>query len=251
MKYLGYVVADGKVFPDPDKVSAIKNFTLPKTIKELRSFLGLSNFCGQFISHYATIAAVLNDLLKGESKKSKKIIIWDDEKILAYNQLKKKILEITYRSLPNFDLPFILTTDASNRAYGAVLTQKTKEGKEIIISCFSKKFDKHQENYSVTDKELHGLYKGIEHFKHYLLGKEFLLRTDHASLKYLKSASNENSRLWRIALKLQDYQYKVEFVKGEMNIADVFSRPEVEVKSINNIDIQNKRNTFRKISFYY
>lgn len=117
---------------------------------------------------------------------------------------------------------------------GAVLSQKIETGSETIVACYSKKFIKAQLNYSTTDKELTAVEKGIEHFKHYLLGKEFTLKTDHQALQYLQTASNDNSIILRIALKLQNYQFKTIYIKGETNIADVLSRP-IEPETINSV----------------
>ncbi|KAF9761553.1 Retrovirus-related Pol polyprotein from transposon 17.6 [Nosema granulosis] len=93
-----------------------------------------------------------------------------------------------------------------------------------MIAAFSKTLDKAQKNYSVTDKELLGIVKGIEHFRHYLLGKQFTLRTDHKALAYMWETKNPCSRILRWSLKLQEYTFKVEYIKGETNIADGLSR---------------------------
>ncbi|KAF9762929.1 Retrovirus-related Pol polyprotein from transposon [Nosema granulosis] len=99
-----------------------------------------------------------------------------------------------------------------------------------MISAFSKNFDKHQMNYSVTDKELLAVVKGINHYRHYLLGRPFTLRTDHKALTYLWECKNPTSRLLRWSMRLQEYSFKIEYVKGEDNIADGCSR-------INNISL--------------
>lgn len=113
---------------------------------------------------------------------------------------------------------------------GSILTQTDKNGKEKLISCFSKKFDKAQQNtkYSTTDKELVAVMLGIEHYKHYLLGKHFTLRTDLRALEHMQTASNDNSRILRIALKLQNYKFTPVYIKGKSNIADFLSRPQIK-----------------------
>ncbi|KAF9744817.1 Retrovirus-related Pol polyprotein from transposon 17.6, partial [Nosema granulosis] len=97
-------------------------------------------------------------------------------------------------------------------------------GNERMISAFSKKLDKCQRNYSVTDKELLALVKGIEKYRHYLLGRPFILKTDHKALTYLWETKNLTGRLLRWSLKLAEYDFRVDYIKGEMNIADGFSR---------------------------
>lgn len=175
IEYLGHVISKGVVKPDPKKIRAIMECNVPMTLKDLRSFLGLANFCSQFIPHYATKVTPLTELLKGEKCSSQKEIDWSVEANTAFEQIKCEIAEIEERSQPNLNKEFILTTDASNVAMGAVLTQIGDDGKGKMLSCYSKKFDRAQTNYSTTDKELVAVMLGIEHYKHYLLGKHFIL----------------------------------------------------------------------------
>jgi hypothetical protein len=224
VKILGNIVSEGTVKPDPEKIRAIKEYPLPKTVKELRSFLGLINYCREFVPRFAEIAGYLSDLLKGETKQSIKKIKHTEKSIKAFSLLKQALTEKTRRAQPDFELDFILTTDASDTGIGAILTQIDAQGREHMISAFSKGFDVHQKNYSVTDKELLAVVKSIEKYRHYLIGKEFLLRTDHKALTYLWEAKNPTSRLLRWAMKLQEYKFRIEYIKGEDNAADGYSR---------------------------
>lgn len=224
IKILGHIISGQCVKPDPQKILAIKNYRRPENIKELRSFLGLCNYIRPFVINYAHITAPLNNLLKKESKRSIKAIKWTKDSNNTYNHLINEIQKITYRSLPDLNKDFILTTDASNNAYGSVLSQINDEGKERMIATFSKKMDVHQMNYSVTDKELLAAVKSMEHFKHYLLGRSFLLRTDHKSIEYLNTSKNPSGRFLRWALKLQEFNFKIKYLKGDLNGADGLSR---------------------------
>ncbi|MGL5707230.1 MAG: reverse transcriptase/ribonuclease H family protein, partial [Aeromonas sp.] len=224
VKILGSIVSKEKVRPDPNKISAIKNYTRPQNIKELRSFLGLCNYSRQFVRNYASIALPLFHILKNETKRSIKQILWNEERENAFQKLKGSICDITYRAQPNFNNKFILTTDASNYAIGGILSQQNNDGKEEMISAYLKWLDKAQLNYSVTDKELLAVVKCLEHFRHYLIGKEFLLQTDHKALEYLWNAQNPNSRMLRWSLKIQDFNFKIKYIKGEDNYADGISR---------------------------
>jgi hypothetical protein len=196
--------------------------------------LGLANFCSEFINHFATIAGPLTDMLHGETRNSQKKIVWNHNSLEAFEKLKQEIAEITVRSQPDLDKQFIITTDASEVAMGAVLSQLDENGREKIISCFSKKFVKAQQNYSTTDKEALAVEKGILHYDHYLRGKSFILKTDHQALQYIKTASNKNSRILRTALRLHEYNFTPIYIKGDSNIADILSRP-LETKIINKI----------------
>lgn len=205
-------------------METIKNYPVPRDIRELRSFLGLINYCREYIPEYSIKSKPLFDLLKGESKRSIRKILHSKKTILAFRMLREELTEQTTRAQPDFTKEFILITDASEIGMGAILAQKDKNGNERMISAFSKNFDKHQRNHATTDKELLGVVKGIENYRHYLLGKEFTLRTDHKALTHLWECKDPTTRLLRWAMKLQEYKFKVEYIKDEDNAADGYSR---------------------------
>lgn len=101
VKILGFIVGKGKVRSDPERVEAIKNFNRPNNIKELRSFLGLTNYCREFIPQYAMISKPLDKLLNGETKRSTKSIKWCEEALGAFKRLKQTISDKTIRALPD------------------------------------------------------------------------------------------------------------------------------------------------------
>jgi len=117
-----------------------------------------------------------------------------------------------------------------------------------MIYAYSKKLDKAQLNYSVTDKELLGVVKATEHFRRYLLGRRFVLRTDHKALEFIQKAKDQNTRLLRWALKLQEFDYQVEYIKGEDNGADGLSRSvEEETRDVNAIENLKSKEEKKKI----
>lgn len=242
-------MSHGLIKPDPDKIKAIKDFKLPKTIKELRSFLGLVNYCREYIQNYSQIAKPLFEILKGQTKNSNKSIDHDQVTITTFKHLKESIHTGMSRAQPDFSQEFILTTDASEIGIGAILSQIDSNLKENVISTFSKNFDKHQLNYSVTDKELLAVVKGIENYRHYLLGKEFLLRTDHKALTFLKTCKSPTTRLLRWAMKLQEFDYRIEYIKGEENAADGLSRSSFTFKRIGRTELQPEQ--IKKILIEY
>ncbi|KAI5151211.1 hypothetical protein ENBRE01_1973 [Enteropsectra breve] len=233
IKILGVVISKGIVKPDPDKIVALNEYKKPSNIRELRAFLGLVNYCRGFIENTALITGPLNNLLKGENKKSTKIIEWNDELTLAFKQAKNTLHKNTMRYQPNFNEQFILTTDASDKAIGAILSQRDKEGNEKIVHYFSKILDETQKNYCITDKELLAVVKGIDKFRRYLLGKKFILKTDHQALTFMKEAKNTNSRILRWSLRLQEYDFEIQYIKGEENGADALSRYSTEKENDN------------------
>ncbi|MGL5708406.1 MAG: reverse transcriptase family protein, partial [Aeromonas sp.] len=175
---LGNRVSEGLIIADPEKLEAINKYLEPKTIKELRSFLGLANFCREFVKEFALLAEPLFKLLKGTKKSSNHKIDFTECESKAFIELKRRIVTSHTRNQPDMEKPFVLTTDASEKGIGAILSQRGKNNENITISAFSKTLDKCQQNYSTTDKELLAIIKGVEHYRHYLLGREFTLNTD-------------------------------------------------------------------------
>ncbi|KRH93153.1 putative LTR retrotransposon, partial [Pseudoloma neurophilia] len=221
---LGNRVSKGIIRPDPAKIKTIRAHSLPGTVKDLRSFLGLVNFCREYLPHLTEMAHPLYSLLCGKRQKSDCKITHTAETKQAFLRIKEAIVQDLVKAQPSLDKPFILTTDASEHGIGAILSQTLDNGKEMMVSAFSKSLEPAQKNYATTDKELLAIVKAFDHFRHYLLGKEFLLRTDHKSLTYLHTCKNPTSRMLRWALRIQEYQFKVEYLEGPKNFADSCSR---------------------------
>ncbi|KAI4293341.1 hypothetical protein PAPHI01_2615 [Pancytospora philotis] len=230
VKLLGNIVTEGKVMSDPDKVKAIEECERPKTLRELRSFLGLANYCRDYVRQFAHIASPLFELLKGASKDSVKTITWSETASQSFEEVKQAIKAQTERAQPDFSREFAVVTDASNLAVGGILAQKDEKGGMRMIYAFSKTLNPAQKNYSTTDKELLAIVLVVQHFRHYLLGRHFNLYTDHRALAYLWEAADPSSRLCRWALSLQEYDFTPIYIKGETNAADFFSRQTPVVK---------------------
>lgn len=190
----------------------------------MRSFLGMTGFCREYIPKYAEIAGPLEKQLNDRKKNSSKAIEWNEAENEAFDKLKEQIASKTLRNLPDFSKEFFLLTDASSTSIGAILAQKSTEGNFKMIEAFSKRLDKAQVNYTITERELLAIVKSCEHFKHYLIGKPFILKTDHKALTYLQTCKDPTSRLLRWALLLQQFDFKIEYIKGEENAADGLSR---------------------------
>ena len=123
MKYLGHILCSDGIKQDPDKIAAIKDFPVPKTLKDLRGFLGLASYYRKFTNNFAKTAAPLTDLTKGFTvSKGNKIVIadkWKQEHQDAFQELKKIITKDVTLAFPDFSKPFKLSVDASKAAMGA------------------------------------------------------------------------------------------------------------------------------------
>ena len=147
MTYLGHIVSAKGVTPDPQKVAAVLQFPQPTEAKPLRQFLGLTNYYRKFIHNYASIAEPLHQALKGRKK-----FQWTPSCQQAFDCLKSKLTAPPILGYPDFSQPFILYSDASANAIGAVLSQ-LQSNKETVISYWSRQLSKAERNYSTIERE--------------------------------------------------------------------------------------------------
>ena len=221
IKFLGFIIGEGKVFPDPEKVDAIRNFPKPINKKQLRSFLGLLNFYKRFVPHLSNHVAKLTDLLL---KTSPDKISWTDNLNYTYKEAVELVSADAALYISNPMHQFVVQTDASQVAIGAVLGQMV-DGEMRPISFISRKLTKAERNYAVVEKECLAIKWAIEYFSQYLYAKKFLVKTDHAPLTWLRQCKDKNSRLMRWALALQAYDFVIMYIKGTDNfLADMLSR---------------------------
>ncbi|XP_078240212.1 uncharacterized protein LOC144586237 [Pogona vitticeps] len=221
VKFLGHVVSKGEIRPSEEKIDKLSDWHVPRTKKEVQQFLGLAGYYRQFVPNFSGIAAPLTDLTK---KKVNKYIKWGKLEQEAFDRLKIILNELPKRYAPDFSLPFILQTDASDRGIGAVLAQE-KSGIEYPIMYLSKKLSPREQKYAAIEKEALAVKWAILTLKYYLLGAPFTLVTDHAPLQWLNRMKDANPRLTRWYLSLQPYAFQVKYKKGVNHAnADYFSR---------------------------
>ena len=212
--YLGHIVGSGMVRPEESKVEAIRQFSRPLTKKELRIFLGLSGYYRKFILSNSAVADPLTDLMR-KSRSNK--VMWSDQCEVAFRTLKEAMCSQPVLRSPDYTQEFVLQTDASDRGMGAVLGQVDKEGEEHPVSYFSKKFLPREEKYSAIKMECLAVKLGAQAFRIHLLGREFVVVTDHQALEWLERMRNDNSRLTRLSLSLQSFHFKIRYRQGKLN----------------------------------
>ncbi|KAL0860680.1 hypothetical protein ABMA27_010024 [Loxostege sticticalis] len=217
--YLGHTITREGLKPNTDKIDAILNYPIPKTTTEIKSFLGLIGYYRKFIKDFAKITRPLTVCLK----KGRKIVL-NDEYTNSFETCKKLLTNAPLLQFPDFKKPFILTTDASNYAIGAVLSQGPL-GSDKPIAYFSKTLGDTQTRYSTIEKELLAIIEGVKHFRPYLYGNKFTIYTDHRPLAWLYSLKEPNSKLTRWRLRLEEYDFEIRYKKGPQNTnADALSR---------------------------
>lgn len=217
--YLGHVISEDGVRPDPKKIEAVESFPTPTTTKTLKGFLGLAGYYRRFLPDFSKIAKPLYELLKKDRQYE-----WLNEQEDAFQQLKNLLITEPVLQYPDFTKPFILTTDASDHALGAVLSQGTV-GKDLPLAYASRTLNKAESRYSTIERELLAIVWATKYFRPYLYGRCFTIYTDHKPLTWIFNVKDPSSRLMRWRLKLEEYDYKVVYKKGSLNgNADFLSR---------------------------
>jgi hypothetical protein len=219
IEYLGHLVSEDGIKPNPDKVSAVSSYPPPKDVKDLRAFLGLSGYYRRFIKDYSKIAAPLFHLTKRDEP-----FVWSPECQAAFEQLKINLTSAPILGYPHFGKPFRLYSDSSNFSIGAVLCQ-VQQGVERVIAYAGRSLSPAERNYGITEKECLALVFATKHFDCYLRSSEFEAIVDHSALTWLCSVKAPTGRLARWITWLQGYNVKVIYRKGrDHGNADAISR---------------------------
>lgn len=232
VKFLGHRVSHQGVSPDPDKVSAVQEWQTPRTVRQVRSFLGFVGYYRRFIKDFSKIAKPLNALLGDAGRprgRGSPSVAWSPDCDSAFQRLKAELLQAPILAYADFSLPFILYTDASNAGLGAVLAQE-QQGAERVIAYASRSLhpaEKNDANYSSFKLELLALKWALsEKFKDYLWGAQVTVVTDNNPLVHLQTARlGAVEQRW--VAQLANFNYQIRYRPGKQHTnADVLSRPE-------------------------
>ncbi len=217
LKFLGNIVGRNGVRMDPAKIAVVKDWPTPKSIKELRSFLGLANYFRRYIQGYSSLVAPLTALLKQDRIAATD---WTDEHQRTFEHVKELLTTAPVLTLPDPSKPFTIISDASVNGTGAVLLQNDK-----VCAYTSKKFTAAEYNYTTTEQELLGIIHALQEWRCYLEGgPESLLITDHHPLVYLQDQPQLSRRQARWLQFLARFNLKWEYRPGRTNVADPISR---------------------------
>ena len=220
VNYLGMKVRAGQLEMDPVKVAGIQDWPTPKTPRDVASFLGFCNFYRKFIPGYADMARPLDEL-----KKKGVTFEWTDERDKAFKGLKELFLRKPMLQIPDPAKKFVLETDASKHASGAVLMQEDTNGDLRPCGYISKSFNQAEKNYQIYDRELLAIIQALKAWRHYLLGLEILIRCDHKNLTYFKQSQNLMPRQTQWHLYLSQFNYKIAHMLGSQMVqADALSQ---------------------------
>jgi hypothetical protein len=216
--YLGHVISAVGVAMDPVKVQAIIDWPAPHSVRDVRGFLGLAGYYRKFVHNYGTVAAPLTALLKKDG------FAWDDGAAAAFVDLKAAVTSTPVLAMPDFAKIFIVECDASSHGFGVVLVQ---EGHPVAF--FSRPIAPRHRALAAYERELIGLVQVVRHWRAYLWGRQFVVKTDHYSLKYLLDQRLATIPQHHWVDKLLGFDFSVEYRSGATNVvADALSRRDTE-----------------------
>lgn len=226
IEILGSKIKDGKRAADAEKLRIMKSFPTPENTKQVRAFLGFANYLRSFLPNFAMITRPLVEC------SSAKEFNWSEDCQLSFEKVKHLVAANPMTYLPDLNRSFIVTTDASNEGMGAVLSQMI-DGQRRVIEFASKHFSPTQQRYATIEKEATAILFALKKWRHFLLGQEIVVETDHQPLKWLLTKQDCPDKLGRMAAQLQEYRIKgIEYIPGDTNdMADTLSRLQVAVIS--------------------
>ncbi|KAA3483558.1 DNA/RNA polymerases superfamily protein [Gossypium australe] len=213
--FLGHVVSAEGIRVDPRKVEAVLEWKPPRSVAEIRSFLGLAGYYRRFVERFSLIAAPLTKLLRKGVP-----FVWSEKQQESFDKLRKILTEAPVLVQPEAGKLFTVYCDASHNGLGCVLMQ---EGK--VVAYASRQLRPHEVNYPTHDLELAAVVFALKIWRHYLYGEKSIVYTDHKSLKYLLTQKDLNLRQRRWIELLKDYDCSIEYHPGKANVvADALSR---------------------------
>lgn len=234
LSFLGHLIADKGISPLPLRVQAIAEFPPPADKKKLREFLGMFNFYHRFVPHCAGHLHPLHNLLASPK------YVWSPECQEAFDFCKSALATATLLVHPQYDAPTNITSDASDKAVGAVLEQFI-DHEWRPIAFFSRKLRPAETRYSAFDRELLGVYLAIRHFRWFVEGRVFHIYTDHKPITFaiLNSSTQRSPRQIRHLAFISEFTTDLRHIKGKNNaVADAFSRVEINATSYTEIDFR-------------
>eukprot|EP00253_Pinus_taeda_P017239 PITA_17239 len=215
IQYLGHIITKEGIAVDPEKIKTIMDWPTPKDVADIRSFMGLAGYYRRFVEGFSRVAYPITSL-----QKKGKAFRWTADCQRSFEQLKHLLTTTPVLCVADPEKEYVVCTDASKEGVGGVLMQ---EGK--VIAYESRKLKEHEQKYSAYDLELTAVIHALKMWRHYLIGRKFLLMTDHHSLTSYLSQPTLNARQARWVDFLGNFDFEIKHLKGKENrVADALSR---------------------------
>ena len=232
VKYIGHILTESGIKPDPDKVKAIQEMPPPQNKAGISTFLGMVNYLCKFLPHLSSLTKPLREVLRKES-----LFIWDEQLQSCFDLIKNTLSNDATLSYFDVSKEVTLSADASKDGLGACLTQNSKP-----IAYASKSLTDTQKRYAQIEKECLAIYFAAEKFHTFIYGRPVTVETDHKPLVniFCKPLSDAPPRLQRMLLQLQKYQLNVTYKPGkDLYVADALSRAFLSEQKDDKIQVIN------------
>ena len=221
VEFLGHLLGEDGLRQETGKVQSIKDWKTPKEKSEVRAFLGLAGYYRKFLKGFSEVARPLTDLTRDEVE-----FQWGPREEEAFVALKEGLESAPTLALPDMDKPFLINTDASSYAMGAVLQQDQGQGLQPI-SFMSRKFNDEQLGYATHEHEMLAIVEACQHWRHLIRARPVTVKSDHDSLQHFFTQRTLSKRQVRWMEELADFDLTIKYVKGKLNVvADALSRQE-------------------------
>ena len=245
LQFFGHIFSAAGLAPDPEKIRAVMDMSAPKSAEEVRSLLGMTNYCGaRFIYDYATITHCLRELTKKNVQ-----FHWSQQHETAFKTLKTSLTRTPVLSYYDPTAPIELHVDASPFGLCAILMQTGKDGTKRTVQYASRALTPVEQRYSQTEREALAVVWACEHHHLYIMGTSVTIYTDHMPLLpiFNNPTSKPTARIERWTLRLQPYEFTLKYRSGKSNPADYLSRhiPDTTM----NKSKQDERNTEEYINY--
>ena len=226
LEFFGHIFSQEGMSPSREKVQAIRDCQPPTNVKEVRSLLGMANFCARYIKDYSSLVQPLRELTKQEVPWS-----WSDKEKSALDKLKDALTCETTMTYFDASKPTEIYVDGSPTGLGGILLQRDSKGHPSIIAYGSRSLTDTESRYSQTEREALAVHWAILHFHLYVYGNDFVVVSDHKPLEgiYNKPSSKPTARIERWILQLQQYKFTIRYEAGDRNPADYMSRHPVSL----------------------
>jgi len=229
VNFLGHVLTKTGIEVQPEKAEAVRTWPTPRNLSEVRSFVGLCSYYRRFIAGFADLAAPLHALTRKNVR-----FQWTSDQEQAFKTLKERLTSAPILGMPRDDGTYYLDTDASNFGLGAVLSQH-QDGYEVVLAYASRTLSSAERNYEVTRRELLAVVYGLKVYRQYLLGRRFVIRTDHSALQSLRRTPEPigQQACWQAYIKQFDFEIQHRPGARHTNADALSRRPSlgVEVES--------------------
>lgn len=230
--FLGHNCTSEGLKPDPKKIDTIINYPRPRDKDEVTRFCAIANYYRRFIENFSITTHPLTQL-----RKKRVQFQWSEQCEKAFQKIKSMLITPPILAYPDFTKEFRVTVDASHLGCGAVLSQE-QDGCDSPISFISRTFKKGECNKAIIEKELIAIHFALKTFRHYLYGQKFTVLTDHKPLIYLFKLKNPSSKLMRIKMDLEEFDFTIQHIKGSENVvADALSR--ISIKDLFHVYEEN------------